>query len=118
MKNAKLALGQFECQLMLMNITIFFAASIAYKEKHFSGTIVVKGKTNIIIPYHVTLVPGGLHLNSSFASFWSNEVVVARNLVVRNTFHHSLVISNVTLAPDAAKYFEVIKTNWNITARC
>ncbi|XP_059479964.1 transmembrane protein 131 isoform X2 [Neocloeon triangulifer] len=102
--------------------SITFYPDIAYKEKHFSGTIVVKGKNKIVIPYHVVVLPGGLNYNASFASFCLDEVIASRNLTVWNTFHYPVVISNVTLAADANKYFQIsnftaqaIKPGMNVT---
>jgi hypothetical protein len=95
----------------IINKTLKIAAKAAFEEKHFSGKIVVKGKNRLVIPYHARVLKGGFKFNASVSSFCTDQAPLnlkPRNFSVRNTFLNALVVGNITLSPEAEKYFKVI----------
>ncbi|XP_017783745.1 PREDICTED: transmembrane protein 131 [Nicrophorus vespilloides] len=86
----------------------------AFETSDFSGKIVIKYKNSKIkteIPYYISVVEGGLSVNTSttryFISDKSDKGGNVRKINVRNDFLTPIMLINVTLSEEAQKFFHI-----------
>ncbi|CAH1159345.1 unnamed protein product [Phaedon cochleariae] len=88
----------------------------AYETKDFSGKIIVKyrsGKNRSEIPYHLTVLKGGLTFDPLITTYFMNDKMVdlsSRVFKVKNEFEYTVEVKNVTFPQEANSYFK-IETN-------
>lgn len=89
------------------------AGQTAFDTKEFSGKIIVKyrnGKGQTEIPYYVTVLEGGLSYDSLATRYFINEKpegLQSRHVRIKNDFLAPVMVTNVSLAPEAQNYFQV-----------
>ncbi|XP_045478910.1 transmembrane protein 131 isoform X2 [Harmonia axyridis] len=84
----------------------------AFKNQDFTGKIVVKyrnGKSTAEIPYHVTVLDGGIVFDSQATKYFTNDKSKnsLRHIKIKNVFKSSIKILNLTLGEEVKKYFKI-----------
>ncbi|KAJ8933374.1 hypothetical protein NQ318_018443 [Aromia moschata] len=85
----------------------------AYDTKDYSGKIIVKyrnGKNQSDIPYHITVLKGGISYDPLTTTYFINDRAVdlsSRAFKIKNEFGYPVFISNITFPLDADLYFKI-----------
>ncbi|KAJ8955300.1 hypothetical protein NQ314_006913 [Rhamnusium bicolor] len=84
----------------------------AYDTKDYSGKIIIKyrnGKNRSEIPYHITVLKGGISYDPLTTTYFINDRAVdlsARAFKVKNDFDYHLKIIDITFPQDTHLYFK------------
>ncbi|KAI5732763.1 hypothetical protein M8J76_003876 [Diaphorina citri] len=94
--------------------TLTYNWAAAHRLRKCCGTILVRtqGQGRLMIPFTAKVLEGGLGYDESVTKFKTTEGAQKtrfspRGFMVSNRFRFPLVITSVTLHPDAAQYFEI-----------
>uniref|UniRef100_A0A6P7FQJ0 Transmembrane protein 131 n=1 Tax=Diabrotica virgifera virgifera TaxID=50390 RepID=A0A6P7FQJ0_DIAVI len=93
--------------------TIIVDWKTAYETKDFSGKITVSyrnGKNKSEIPYHMTILKGGLTYDPLTTTYFINDKTVdlsARSFKVKNEFDEYIYVADVIFPRDIHHYFKI-----------